>query len=371
MHPRLLAVALAVPLGLALPAAAQAAQPVLPPSIVVSAHRGGSAYAPENTLTAFRNAVRLGVDQLETDTQLTSDGKLVLIHDSTLDRTTSCTGNVQDKTLAQVRGCDAGFWWTPGQGVTVDDPALPHPLRGRGIQVPEAHEIFGLVTSLGPADRTTISIEIKDIPGEANFDATGTRTAAQLVPLIQGSGLKARTIVQSFYPPALTVVKRMDPTLRTQLLTVGAATPYLAQAVADGDDIVAPDSTQPDVTTTFVTAAHTAGRQVIPYTPDTAAELTRVGRLGVDGEITNFPACLLDLEGRPHPAQLLPADSVAAGSGPVPTCAAGSAAGPAPVVPAPVVPEVPWAALPAAAAAAVLAGAAVRRHRPSHADAAG
>ncbi|MBW3659978.1 MAG: glycerophosphodiester phosphodiesterase, partial [Actinobacteria bacterium] len=61
--------------------------------VVVSAHRGGAAYAPENTMVAFRNAVRLGVDQLEADTQLTADGRLVLIHDDTVDRTTDCSGS--------------------------------------------------------------------------------------------------------------------------------------------------------------------------------------------------------------------------------------------------------------------------------------
>jgi len=306
------------------PAAAAAPSdpaPVLPPTLVVSAHRGGSGYAPENTMTAYRNAVRIGADQLETDTQLTSDGKLVLIHDASLDRTTDCTGNVQDLTLVQVQACDAGYWWTPGQGTTVVDVTPPHPLRATGIHVPEARELFDYVASLGGPDTHSISIEIKDIPGEANFDPTGMHTAAVLVPLIKASGLKARTIVQSFYPPALTYVRSLDPDIKTQLLTVGAASPYLAYGVVGGEDIVSPDSTSPDLTTQFVTAAHTVGKQVIPYTPDTRAALTSTGRKGVDGEITNFPACLLELEGRAHPVQLLPAASLAAGSGPVPTCA--------------------------------------------------
>ena len=302
---------------------AQGAPHAISPHVIVSAHRGRSAYAPENTMTAFRNAVRLGADQLETDTQLTSDGHLVLIHDDTLDRTTSCTGTVQSRPLAQLEACDAGWWWTPGQGVTDVAATAPHPLRGTGIRVPEAHELLDYVRSLGAGDTHTISIEIKDQPGEANFDPTGTATAQVLVPLIEASGLKDRTIVQSFWPAALTVVKAMDHSIKTQLLTVFATTPYLAYAIANGDEIIAPDSTQPDFTSTFVAAAHAAGKLVIPYTPDTAADLTATAVTGVDGEITNFPACLLDLEGRARPVQLLPATSLAAGSGPVAACQGG------------------------------------------------
>jgi len=339
----------------AAPALAATPSPVLPPSIVVSAHRGGSAYAPENTMLAERNAVRVGADQLETDTQLTSDGALVLIHDATLDRTTDCTGNVIDHTLAQVRACDAAYWWSPGQATTVPDPARAHPLRGHGVQVPLASELFADVASLGAADTHTISIEIKDIPGEANFDPTGTLTAAKLVPAIQASGLKARTIVQSFYPPALTVVRQLDPTIATQLLTIGAASPYLAYGAVGGETIVSPSSSSPDLTSSFVSTAHALGKQVIPYTPDTAAELTTTGQKGVDGEITNYPACLLELEGRPHPAQLLPAVAVAAGAAPVAVCAA---------EPAPVgLPEAPWPVLLLALPGLAFAGVAAARRR--------
>src|SRR3546814_1235503 len=69
----------------------------VPGTPLISAHRGGAAYAPENTMTAFANAARLGVDELEMDTQLTADGELVVIHDDTLDRPTNCSGSVGDR----------------------------------------------------------------------------------------------------------------------------------------------------------------------------------------------------------------------------------------------------------------------------------
>jgi glycerophosphoryl diester phosphodiesterase len=80
----------------------------LPHKPELIAHRGGPAYAPENTLAAFRNAIKIGVDRLEMDVQMTRDGQLVVIHDETVDRTTNGTGHVANLTLAEIRALDAG-----------------------------------------------------------------------------------------------------------------------------------------------------------------------------------------------------------------------------------------------------------------------
>ena len=81
--------------------------PSLTPTQVI-AHRGGPAYAPENTLTAFEKAIDQGVDWLELDVQMTQDGELVVIHDETVDRTTDGAGAVAELTLEQIRLLDAG-----------------------------------------------------------------------------------------------------------------------------------------------------------------------------------------------------------------------------------------------------------------------
>lgn len=305
--------ALAVVGGLAVPVSADAAdKATLPSSIVVSAHRGGAAYAPEDTMYAYRNAVRIGADQLETDTTLTADGVLVLIHDPTLDRTTNCTGTVSSYSFARLEKCDAGWWWTPGQSTTSPDESAPHPLRGLGIRVPAAQELFDYVNSLGPKDTHTINIEIKD--------PSYVEPARALVDLIEKSGLKDRTIVQSFYPPALDYVKSLDSDITTALLTEGTTTPYVAYAIANGHEWVSPGNSNPDLTADVVSAAHAAGKKVIPWTPDSRADLVAAGRTGVDGLITNYPGCLLALEGRPHPVNMLPKASRKAGATGVTAC---------------------------------------------------
>jgi glycerophosphoryl diester phosphodiesterase len=286
------------------------------PQAVVSAHRGGAAYAPENTLVAFRNAVRLGVDELETDTQLTADGELVLVHDDTLDRTTDCTSAVLETTYADLARCDAAYWWSPGPSVTVRDVDAKHPLRGAGVGVPRLADLLDLAVELGQA-APRISVELKNIPGESNFDLSGTVVATALVAAVEASGIaKDRVIVQSFFPTSLEAVKRLDPQLPTQFLTLSStgqpATANLAYVVSRDHDVLAPNDTAPDLTAQLVAAAHAAGKQVMPYTPDTESAMRTALGKGVDGLITDRPACLLRLLGRPVPDRLAVVGEVAA-----------------------------------------------------------
>ena len=81
-------------------------RPLSPAQVI--AHRGGPAYAPENTLAAFQTAVDQGAVWLEFDVQMTKDGQLVVIHDETVDRTTDGTGTLAGQTLEQIRSLDAG-----------------------------------------------------------------------------------------------------------------------------------------------------------------------------------------------------------------------------------------------------------------------
>lgn len=83
---------------------------VMMPVRGICAHRGASATHPENTLAAFREAIRLGAHMIEFDVAMTKDGKLVLMHDATVDRTTNGKGAVSDLTLAELKGLDAGSW---------------------------------------------------------------------------------------------------------------------------------------------------------------------------------------------------------------------------------------------------------------------
>ncbi len=107
--------------------AADDAAKITMPQRGICAHRGASDSHPENTLAAFREAIRLGAHMIEFDVALTKDGELVLMHDKTLDRTTNGTGPVSAHTLAQLRKLDAGRWKHPrfqGERIPTLDEAL-------------------------------------------------------------------------------------------------------------------------------------------------------------------------------------------------------------------------------------------------------
>jgi glycerophosphoryl diester phosphodiesterase len=101
----------------------------------VIAHRGASAYAPENTLEAFELALSMGAEALEMDVRVTADGVPVVMHDPTLDRTTDMSAPVAERAFEQLRRADAGARFTADGGATF-------PWRARGVRVPPLAEVL-------------------------------------------------------------------------------------------------------------------------------------------------------------------------------------------------------------------------------------
>ena len=257
-----------------------------PQPVTVYAHRGGAALAPENTMGAFRNARSMWGEQgvwLEMDTQATADNELVIMHDDSLDRTTTCTGTVISHTLASLTPCDASEIF-PGWNTFESIPTLRQVLT-EGLTDPNWR----------------VMVEIKDIPLEANFDATGQNVAKVLVPLVNSLGFPHdRIMVQSFWPLALDAVKALAPDIKTVFLTSstlpsapqGIGIPALANILFStlrGYTVASPDIKSSDLSPTVVSLGHVLGRQVVVWTPDTAADINKGIALGVDGIISNRP----------------------------------------------------------------------------------
>lgn len=144
--------------------------------MLVIAHRGNSADAPENTLESFRQALALGIDGVEFDVRLSADDELVVIHDPTVDRTTDGTGAVRSLTSMQLRAFDAGYRFGA--------PTFPY--RGRGLTIPTVVEVLDLTAPL------PLIIEIKAL-----------EAAEPLLALIQARGEKERVTIGSFVAGAL------------------------------------------------------------------------------------------------------------------------------------------------------------------------
>ncbi len=284
----------------------------------VSAHRGGAAYAPENTMLAYENAARLGVDDFEADLLRTADDVLVLMHDDTLDRTTDCSGAVIDISYAELSECDAAYWFSPGQPTTSPSDERPHPLRGSGVRVPTAAELFAYAATFSGVYAPTVTIEVKiSFDSLGGVTTEGLKTAQLLVGEIQASGIAERIIVQSFNPLAIQLIKLLDPSIRTLYLTPTGAALSLAVAAVGQHEFVAPEFGSVDLNAATVRLAQALGKQVVPWTADRDADVQHLIDIGVDGIITNFPGCLLAKQGRLAAVRMLPAEI---GGDDVPRC---------------------------------------------------
>lgn len=259
-----------------------------PAAKLVIAHRGNSAFVPENTLESFQQAVELGADALEFDVRLSRDGRAVVIHDATLARTTNGAGAVGALTLDELQRLDAGCRFTRDGGRTF-------PFRGRGISVPA----FELVLSAFP--KIPMIVEIK------------TRAAsAEVKRLIERSGATARCLVGAFDDAAVapfrgstiahSASRRELVRLFARALRPGSPSrlPYQALAV--------PPRTKglPLPVMRMAKMARAAGATTHVWTIDDPAQARRYWAGAVNGIITNDPAAILASAGRANTARTTP-----------------------------------------------------------------
>jgi glycerophosphoryl diester phosphodiesterase len=141
---------------------------IRPGGVKVAHHRGASRYAPENTLEAFRKSVALGADLVEFDIRTTRDGAFVLLHDSSLDRTTSGRGPVRDRASGEVAALDAGSWFGP---------------RFSGAKVPTLDAFLDAAASAGVG----LYVDAKDIPPEALAETLARHGLTDRAVVYQGA----------------------------------------------------------------------------------------------------------------------------------------------------------------------------------------
>lgn len=234
----------------------------------VIAHRGASARAPEHTFAAYERALALGADWLEQDLQRTADGVLVVLHDETLDRTArgpqaDCTGPVREKTLAQLRRCDAGAWFGPEfAGARI--PTLREVLLRYGRDARYYIETKNPEAAPGMEDALLALLE--ELPREVivqSFSAASLRhlhARAPELPLVQLFGRReGRAAIRDALPEVATYATGIGP--------------Y-----------------HENVDRTLVAAAHARGLVVHPWTVNDPAEMQRLAAIGVDGVFTDLPA---------------------------------------------------------------------------------
>lgn len=251
--------------------------------VEVIAHRGSSGVAPENTLAAVRLAVRQGSDVIENDIQRTADGELVIIHDTTLTRTTDveqvfpdrAPWNVGDFTLAEIKQLDAGSWFAP---------------EFAGERVPTLEEWMDAV-----GRRAGMLLEPKSpalYPGiEQDLDE-----ALRELPDYQRSVRSGRIVVQSFDHVWLRDYAVVAPDVTVGLLYGTRPTAADIEAAAVWADQVNPSLAVTAEST--VDAVHAEGLEINVWTVNDGAGMRRATAWDVDGIITNYPQVLMDLQKR-------------------------------------------------------------------------
>lgn len=252
---------------------------------LVIAHRGGKGLWPENSLFAFQRASALGVDMLEMDLHLSSDGELVVIHDRTLERTTDGDGPVAAHSLAQLQALDAGYNWSADGGQS-------YPYRGQGIRIPSFTEVLDRF----PDTPKVIELKVPDVGMEA-----------QLCEALKAHKQRDQVIVGSFYDRSLQLFREHCPGVATSAgpgsvrllvalnwLGLGSLLSPSYQALqipeAHGDLVVASAS--------LLQTAAQRGLNVQLWTINEQPDMRRLLDQGAHALITDYPDRALQVLGR-------------------------------------------------------------------------
>jgi glycerophosphoryl diester phosphodiesterase len=249
------------------------------------AHRGASARAPENTLAAFEEAIRLGVDAIELDVHLSADGVPVVIHDDTVDRTTDGRGAVGALSLAALRRLDAGSWFGA---------------RFRGERIPTLEEALDCARG-----RCGLNIEIKETGRGAARRVRRSRggdgaPAPDSAPLAGAVGrvlararFRGLLLVSSFSPRALDRARAAMPRVRLGYLVSRSARGFSSLSRRVGLYALHPHHRL--ATPRRIRAAHRLGLAVFAWPVNDASLMFRLAGLQVDGLMSDDPSLFRDL----------------------------------------------------------------------------
>ena len=228
----------------------------------IFAHRGGGSLAPENTLAAIRLGQSLGYHAHEFDVKLSKDGVSMLLHDETLERTTTGKGRAADHAWADLAKLDAGAW---------------HSAEFRGERLPTFAEVASLLQSKG----TLANVEIKPTPG---FEReTGEQVGREAAQLWEGAAVPP--LLSSFSFEALMAAKEAAPALPRA---------WLASRFADEDwermeklQAVSVHTNHRKLDPANIARLQERGYRVLLYTVNEVDEARRLFGLGADGVITD------------------------------------------------------------------------------------
>ncbi len=257
-----LRVAAAVVLGLAMPAVAVTEAATAADAswtgrgIAITAHRAGSAHAPENTMAALENAIAAGADVVEIDVQETADGEIVLLHDTDLRRVAGIARSVWQMRLNELQQLDVGSWFAPSF---------------RGERIPTLRAF-----AAASRGRVRLNVELKD-------NGHGEDLATRVVAALRETAVAGDAAVSSLDLALLRQVRRMAPEIKVGLIVatgLGDLRRLDVDFVALARRLATPG---------VISQLAASGRQVHVWTLDSEADIARAMLDGVDNVITGDP----------------------------------------------------------------------------------
>jgi glycerophosphoryl diester phosphodiesterase len=239
--------------------------------VLIIAHRGDSAHRPENTIASFASALEVGAQIVELDVQLTADRELVVIHDPTLERTTSGSGRVAEHTLAEIRGLSAGYAAVFGSAFQQE-------------RVPTLEEALGFLRG-----RARVLVEIKS---ESVGPETEGGIEALTVAALRRAGMGDAAALISFDRRALVRCRDIAPDIpRGHLFYRATVDEVLAGASEVGSGLVMPHKEL--LSDALFAAAAAAGVRVATWVVDSEDELRTLARYPLFAVGSNRPGPML------------------------------------------------------------------------------
>lgn len=226
--------------------------------VQVTSHRGFSHDVPENTLPAIEKAIEEQADYVEVDVRVTKDGELVLLHDSSLKRTTGINKNVNEMNYEQIALLDAGSWVNTSF---------------RDIRIPTLREVFELCKG-----KVYLNLDLK-------YSNAKEELVEKVVALIEEYEMEWQCVISSTSLLCLKGVKELNPDVRTGFITY-----QLYAGVSTRDDIDFFSMKSNLVTKGVVREIHKNGKELHVWTANSKTEIERLKRLGVDNIITDDSA---------------------------------------------------------------------------------
>ena len=236
----------------------------------IFAHRGASGYAPENTLSAIKKAIEMKADGIEIDIQLTKDGKIVVIHDWKVDRTTTGRGFVYELDFGYIRSLDAGQWYTKDF---------------IGEVVPTLEEVLDIL----PNDMM-LNIEIKDTARKhSNIEEKMLEVLKKYPEKFDN------IIVSSFHHDKIKRLQELEPKLKLALLTDSEFIEIEKYLSTNGLNSYSYHPEINLISKKDIEILHKNGIKVFVWTVNKEEDLAYLVKLGVDGVITNYPDIMKEL----------------------------------------------------------------------------